>query len=190
MSAKPTSAEELLTANEFMSLLEPETGARMELVAGRVLVETPVGERHAALATELAVALHPFVKEHGLGRVYVELGYRLKAAPDTVRAPDVSVVGSGPTQPAGDRYFEGPPALAIEIMSPEDREGDVARKIEEYLDAGVQRVWIVRPRNMTVTVHRPGGDSHTFTASAALTSDDAGFPIDGLRIELATLFAE
>jgi Uma2 family endonuclease len=162
----------------------------MELVAGRVLVEMPVGERHAALATELAVALHPFVKQNGLGRVYVELGYRLSAQPDTVRAPDVSVAGSDLQQPLGDRYFEGPPTLAIEIMSPEDREGDVARKIEEYFDAGVARVWIVRPRNMTVTVHRPGGDSHTYTAADALTSDDAGFGIDGLRIELAALFAE
>ena len=190
MSAKPTSAEELLTADEFMSLLEPETGGRMELVAGRVLVEMPVGERHAALATELAVALHPFVKQNALGRVYVELGYRLSTDPDTVRAPDVSVADSGSAHPVGDRYFEGPPALAIEIMSPEDREGDVARKVEEYFDAGVSRVWIVRPRNMTVTVHRPGGDAHTYTAADALTSADAGFPVDGLHIDLATLFAE
>ncbi|HMO95718.1 MAG TPA: Uma2 family endonuclease [Tepidiformaceae bacterium] len=190
MSAKPTSADDLLTADEFMTLLEPENGGRMELVAGRVLVEMPVGERHAAIATELAVALHPFVKQHRLGRVYVELGYRLSLDPDTVRAPDVSVASTGIERPVGDRYLDGPPTLAIEVMSPEDREGDVARKVEEYFDAGVSRVWIVRPRNQTVTVHHPGGDAHTYTASDALTSKDAGFSVDGLRIDLAALFAE
>ena len=38
---------------------------------------------------------HPFgtfVREHNLGRVYVELGYQLFSDPDTVRGPDVSFV--------------------------------------------------------------------------------------------------
>lgn len=191
MSAKPTSAEELLTADEFMSLLEPESGGRMELVAGRVLVEMPVGRRHARTAARLARKLGEFVDDNRLGEVHVEVGTVTRREPDSVRAPDVSFVGADrlSTMPQ-DGYLVGPPDLAIEVMSPEDRESDVSRKVEEYLDAGVRRVWIVRPRNMTVTVHRPGGDSHTYAASAILTSDDAGFPIDGLRIELATLFAE
>ena len=191
MSAKPTSAEELLTADEFMSLLEPETGGRMELVAGRVLVDMPVGRRHARTAARLTRKLGEFVDDNRLGEVHVEVGTITRRAPDSVRAPDVSFISA--TRLAGmamDGYLDGPPDLAIEVMSPEDRESDVARKVEEYFDAGVNRVWIVRPRNMTVTVHRPGGDSHTYTAADALTSEDAGFPVEGLHVDLATLFAE
>ena len=88
------------------------------------------------------------------------------------------------------RYVDEPPALAIEIMSPDDRESDVAEKVEEYFDAGSQRVWIVRPRNKTVTVHRPGGDAHTFTSRDALSSADAGFTTDGFALSLEELFAE
>ena len=191
MSAKPTSAEDLVTADEFMSLLEPESGGRMELVAGRVLVEMPVGRRHARTAARLARKLGEFVDDNRLGEVHVEVGTVTRRQPDSVRAPDVSFVEASrlETMPQ-DGYLIGPPDLAIEVMSPEDRESDVSRKVEEYLDAGVRRVWIVRPRNMTVTVHRPGGDAHTYSGPVALTSDDAGFAVDGLRIELATLFAE
>lgn len=161
----------------------------MELVAGDVSTEMSVGEPHAALAAELAALLLGFVKPRHLGRVYVELGHRLFSAPDTVRAPDVSFVAR--PGPIVERYVEVPPTtLAVEITSPDDRESDVALKVEEYLDAGAERVWIVRPRNRTVTVHRPGGDSHTYDTRDKLTSADAAFSVEGFVLPLEQLFAE
>ncbi len=189
MTTSPVSSEDLLTADEFWQLPEPPQGGRMELVAGKVVTEMPVGERHAALAAEIAAYLLAFVKPNRLGRVYVELGHRLFSDPDTVRAPDVSFLPTGDAV-RSDRYVEEAPLLAVEIMSPDDREGDVAAKVEEYFDAGSQRVWIVRPRNRTVTVHRPGGDAHTYSARDTLTSDDAGFTAEGFELKLADLFAD
>ena len=190
MSTSPLSTERLLTADEFWELPEPEHGGRMELVAGRAVTEMPVGERHAAIAVELAAMLLGFVKARGLGRVYVELGHRLSQNPDTVRAPDVSFLPRPAGSAMGVRYVDEPPLLAVEIMSPDDRENDVAAKVEEYLDAGSERVWIVRPTNRTVTVHRPGGDSHTYTGNDVLTSTDAAFEVDGFSLPLEQLFAE
>ncbi len=163
----------------------------MELVEGRVLVEMPVGRRHARTAARLARVLGDFVEEHGLGEVHVEIGTRTKRSPDSVRAPDVSYITSTLLEkmPA-DGFLDGPPTLAIEVMSPEDREAEVARKVEEYFDAGAARVWVVRPLNATVTVHRTGGDSHTYTGTDALTSEEAGFAVEGFRLELAQLFQE
>lgn len=190
MSASPKS-ETILTAEEFWELPEPSHGGRLELVEGRVVSDMPVGERHAALAAELAASILGFVKPRRLGRVHIGLGHRLARGPDTVRAPDVSFLSAGrlPAVP-GDRFVEGAPDLAIEIMSPEDREPDVARKVEEYFDAGAKRVWIVRPRNRSITVHRPGGDAHTYTHGDVLTSDDAGFEAEGFELSLPALFAQ
>ena len=42
MSAKPTSADDLLTADEFMTLLEPENGGRGEHALGGGVGEIPV----------------------------------------------------------------------------------------------------------------------------------------------------
>ncbi len=190
MSASPK-PETILSAEEFWDLPEPSHGGRMELVEGRVIEEMPVGRMHARLAGRLVKALSIFVDEHRLGEVHVELGHRLAIDPDTVRAPDVSFTSAGRLPASsGERFLEGAPDLAIEIMSPEDRESDVARKVEEYFDAGAQRVWIVRPRNCTVTVHRPGGDAHTFGRDDALDSTDAGLSQAGFRLDLPSLFAE
>lgn len=190
MTTSPVSSEDILTADEFWELPEPVHGGRMELVAGRVVTEMPVGELHAYLAVRLAAILLAFVTEHRLGRVYVELGHRLFGDPDTVRAPDVSFLSRTAGSPVSVRYVDEPPALAIEITSPDDREADVAIKIEEYLDAGSSRVWIVRPANKTVTVHRPGGDAHTYTSRDSLTSADAAFAVEGFELNLEQLFAE
>lgn len=190
MSTSPVSSERLLTADEFWELPEPPHGGRMELVAGKVVTEMPVGEIHAFLAVRLAALFLAFVEKHHLGRVYVELGHRLVSEPDTVRAPDVSFLRRREGSPVTVRYVDEPPVLAVEITSPDDKESDVAEKVEEYLDAGAERVWVIRPRNRTVTVHRPGGDSHTYSGNDTLTSADAGFDVSGFALSLEQLFAE
>jgi Uma2 family endonuclease len=89
-----------------------------------------------------------------------------------------------------DGFVEDSPTLAIEVVSPNDRERDIAAKVEEYFDAGAQRVWIVRPKNRTVTVHRPRGDAHTYSVRDTLTSADAAFAVEGFALSLGELFAE
>lgn len=190
MSTSPVS-ERLMTADEFWELPEPEHGGRMELVAGRVVTEMPVGRLHAKLAARLARFLGDFVERLRLGEVHVELGHRTEREPDSVRAPDVSfVTASRLAGMSDDGFVEDSPTLAIEVMSKNDRESEVAQKVEEYLDAGAERVWIVRPKNRTVTVHRPGGDSHTYGRDDVLDSADAGFAAEGFRLPLEELFAE
>ena len=42
-------------------------------------------------------------------------------------------------------YFEGPPVLAVEILSPSDTQEDIDEKVELYLETGVAIVWVVNP---------------------------------------------
>ena len=86
------------------------------------------------------------------------------------------------------QYIAGAPTLAVEVVSPNDRDVDVAEKVAEYLAAGGERVWVVRPKQHTVTVHRPNGDAHTYGVADALGSDDAGFSVAGFSVSVADLF--
>lgn len=96
---------------------------------------TRAGEEHSQIEGNLHLALGAYVRTHGLGRVYTgDAGFLLERDPDTVRAPDVAVVRSSRASAAPHKgYFPGPPDLAVEIRSPEDRPKDIAVKIEEYL---------------------------------------------------------
>ena len=56
-------------------------------------------------------------------------------------------------------FVEGPPVLAVEVLSPYDKHKDINEAMEEYLDCGVKLVWIVDPYDDTVTVYRPGHEA-------------------------------
>jgi Uma2 family endonuclease len=48
------------------------------------------------------------------------------------------------------------PDLAVEVVSPSDRRGEVERKVATWLDAGTKLIWVVWIDKDLVTVHRPG----------------------------------
>ena len=69
----------------------------------------------------------------------IELRVRLSLS--RVRIPDVCVVDLDDQ----DEVQQKPPALWIEILSPEDRFNRVQRKLTEVLDFGVPTIWIIDP---------------------------------------------
>ena len=174
-----------------MRLPEPPEGGKMELVHGEVVTMAPAGGDHGRKASRLSAKLLSFIERHALGDIGVEVGYLLKRNPDLVRAPDVSFTVASRLQEGRfpDSFVEGPPTLAVEVVSPKDHDDDVATKVEEYLAAGTERVWVVRPKVQTITVHRPGGDAHTYRRGDTLGSDDASFPVEGFALSVDAVFA-
>lgn len=180
-----TTAEKLYTAEEFLALPGDPSGGKMELVEGRVYVMSPVNRQHGRLQLRIGAALAAFVDAHELGEVVVETGYAL--ASGLVRAPDVSYVSGLPASDATG-FVAGPPALAVEVWSPGDRESDLLQKVGEYLDAGSGRVWVVRPQRSSLTVYYAGGETRTLHRGDTLTSGDAGFGVEGFALPLSQLF--
>jgi Uma2 family endonuclease len=179
-------AEHLVTADE----LERMGREDLELVRGVLVpVVTPAGEQHGALAAFLTAELVTFVRARGLGRVYVEVGYRLFTTPDTVRGPDVSFVSRerAATQPRRKGFIHGIPHLAVEIASMDKTMAELAVKAAEYLEAGTDLVWVVDPEMRQTHVYRPGRPVLTLSVGDTL---DAGEVIPGFTLPLARLFAE
>ena len=151
----------------------------------------PAKTAHGRLGARIDRALSAFALPRNLGYTTGEGGYLLARDPDTVRAPDAAFLAVARIPPGGmpdEDYVEGAPTLAVEVVSPDDRDGEVAEKVADYLAAGAERVWEVRPRLRTVTVHRPGRDPATLRVGDTLMSDDAGFTVDGFALPLADLF--
>ncbi len=191
--ASPQTSAPLLTAEEFYNLPEPEQGGKLELIDGEVVYEMPANGQHGELAGLLIEELGPFVRKNKLGKVVPEVGFILARDPDRVLAPDVAFVSNDMLSPGGfssQGFVPGPPTLAIEVVSPSNLDSEVALKVEMYLQSGVQRVWVVRPRTTTVTVHRPDHTSQTLLVGGTLASDDAGFTTPGFELKLATLFQD
>ena len=150
------SAPALLTADDLLQL--PPTDKHTELVRGVMVVREPPGFRHGAIAVNLAILLGQFVRAHDLGLVLSESGFVLFSSPDTVRGPDVSFVRRQRVpDPIPRGFVRFAPDLAVEILSPNDRPGEVLEKVADYLNAGTHLVWIIDPDHRQARVHRANG---------------------------------
>ncbi len=157
-----------------------------ELVAGQVIDLGPPGVRHGLLASELSGRLREHAGGRGLGFVCVEVGFILSSDPPTVRAPDVAfVLRERMPSPPPARFFPGPPDLAVEVLSPDDRPSDIAAKVGNYLRAGAQAVWVVDPEAQTLTVHTREG-SIRYSPDEVLRRQA---PLPDFELPLKDLFA-
>ena len=116
----------------------------------------PAGDEHGRIVVSLTCAVAIFVRSHGLGVLHgAETGFILSTNPDTVRAPDLAFTRAERAGPPVRGSVPGAPDLAVEVLSPDDRPGYVREKVAEWLEAGTLAVWVVDPRERTVTVHEP-----------------------------------
>ena len=151
-----TIAGRLMTADELLHL--PDDHLRHELIDGVLTTMPPTGDEHGGVTVNLTTPLDVFVRANRLGRVYAaETGYWLSRNPDLVRAPDVSFVTQDRVEAAGRirGFREGAPDLAVEVLSPDDRPSQVARKVTDWLTHGTRMLIVVDPKRRRVRVHRP-----------------------------------
>ncbi len=191
MTTEATSG--LLTAEEFFALPDPPDGARLELISGQVVRHMPASGKHGVRVLFIGRRLAEFAEANGLGTTLVEAGFILGRSPDQVRAPDVAFLANEDTPVSGipdEGFIDQRPTLAVEVVSPNDLDSMVTDKVADYLEAGVPRVWVVRPKRKLVTVYREDGSARVLGIGSILASEDAGFAIDGFSLPLADLFPD
>ena len=169
----PKTARELLTADDLLRLYA--VGVRGELIRGALSETMPAGLRHGQIAGRLTVRLGSFIESKKLG-VYTtsDSGVWLERDPDTVREPDVAFF-SAEKSPPDERvtgYAEVAPDLVVEIISPSDRLTEVNDKALMWLRYGVRIVWVVRPEERLIDVHRDGHPVATLAESESLDGLD------------------
>lgn len=162
----------LLTADDLMRLQPPDK--RTELVRGHMIVREPAGFRHGDVAMNIALAMGQFLRANPIGRLLAaETGFVLFTNPDTVRAPDVAFVRHERIpDPMPRGYAPFPPDLAVEVLSPDDRPGEVRAKVGDWLKAGTRLVWVVDPDRRLARAYRTDGTMVEISETGTLDGED------------------
>lgn len=148
-----------------------------EYVDGRI-VERNVGDKGYSILQMYLGFLFMLNRVAWGIEVYPEL--RTKLATRLYRIPDVLVVRSGLRF---ESVLDHPPLIAIEILSPDDRLGDLQEKIDEYVAFGIEHIWVFDPqKRLAWWADRDG--LHLVNEDALTVS---GTPI---RVGLEKVFAE
>jgi len=162
----------LMTADELLRTHIPDK--RSELVRGVLVVREPAGSRHGLITMNLGAELAVYAKQTGAGGVYAaESGFKLASNPDTVRAPDIAFVTRERLPPPSMTGYPAlAPDLAVEVLSPGDRAGEVLAKVAAWLSAGARLVWVLDPERHLARVYRHDGSETFVTADGALDGED------------------
>ncbi len=144
-----------VTLEEFLQMDDPADGSQLELYNGEVIVVPSPKGRHGVVCTRIASKLFNFVDARKLGWVTSnDVGVPIIGERESMRGVDVGYwnIADNPVIPIA--YFDNPPDLAVEVMSPNFNRKDTHNKLKQYVEAGVKLVWFVDPEREVVTVYR------------------------------------
>lgn len=184
------SIEKYVDEDELMRL---DSDKNFEVIDGELVEMSPVGAVHHIIAGNIYLILALFIRTHALGWVFMDgLIYLLDSEGKRLRGalvPDVSFIRKGAVPKDWDmkRPLPGAPALAVEVLSPDDDPDKLLKRVRKYLQFGSEQVWVVYPDAQEVHQYRRGADTiRVYTGADAMEVDDL-FP--GLTLTLNEIFA-
>ena len=138
--------------------LFPDDGQRHELIDGEHVVTPAPTTRHQSIVMCLAAALYGYAVPRRLAKV-LPAPTDVILSPHDVVQPDILRVAVERLDIVRNRV-EGPPDLAIEVLSPSSRRTDEVLKRRAYERWGTRELWVVDPDVERVRVYRIEEDGH------------------------------
>ena len=102
---------------------------------------------------------------------------RVQIRPDRFRVPDVVIMRGG--KPAG-RIITMPPAVAVEGLSPDDRALDIEARIADFLEFGVECVWVINPETRRSFIHTTEGSHEVKDGILRNPAGDLAVPLSAI----------
>ena len=172
-------AAPLLSVEEYL-----RTGYRpdCDYIDGAIQ-ERALGEREHSVVQRFFTLLFGNNRKHWLVDVFPE--YRVQVGATRFRVPDLTVIRAGA---APQPILRTPPLLIIEILSPEDTLSRLQERVTDYLQFGVEHIWIIDPstrrayRADAFGFHEPAeGSAH---ATLTIAGTDIAAPLASIWQEL------
>jgi Uma2 family endonuclease len=176
--------ERLYTADDLFHM--PTDGKHYELIRGELIEMAPTNGSHGVLTFEFAALLRNHIRAHKQGQGFgAETGFKLSENPDTILAPDVAYISAEHAKPLTDKFVDGAPDLAIEVVSPGNSANEINEKTALYFHAGTRQVWIVYPNTRTIYVYTSATKVTILSGADILDGSDV---LPGFRLPLTDLF--
>jgi Uma2 family endonuclease len=151
----------LLTFDEFCFLIRD--GQKGDLINGVIYMASPENTGANKLFMWLGGLMHDYAEVKELGEVF---GSRVAFRIDNGNGPepDIAFVRRDRLHLVQKGFVDGPPDVAVEIVSPESVERDYEDKRALYEKAGVTEYWIIDEVEERTTFLRLGRDRKYYEA--------------------------
>ena len=102
---------------------------------------------------------------------------RVQVGAERFRVPDVVIMRGG--KPAG-RIITAPPEVAVEVLSPDDREAETNARIADFLAFGAQCVWVIDPKTRRCVMHTASGAEEVKDGFLRNPAGDLAVPVSAI----------
>ncbi len=183
----------LMTTEELLAL--PDDGVERWLIRGQLREGGKGGmtvrnRDHSRIMIRVGKFLDNWLDQQPEPRGSVlggEAGVRLRRDPDTTVGIDVVYISAelAAHRPDDTTLIDGVPILAVEILSPNDRQEEINEKLDTYREVGVPLVWVIDPHHRTVEIFRAGAEPELVNVRQELPGEPH---LPGFRVPVAQLF--
>jgi Uma2 family endonuclease len=174
-----------LTYRDYAVL--PDDGRRYEIHDGELSVTPAPSPQHQRCSANLFRLLDSHVRANGLGEVlYAPLDVILS---DTaIVQPDLIYLAPDRRGAVSRRGIEGPPTLAVEILSPSTVSIDRVTKLHLYAHHGVPFFWLVDAEAQVIEAYRLAGARYALLLRASGPVPVELPPLTGLALIPASVW--
>jgi len=175
----------VLTYKEYEAL--PADGRRYEIHEGELSVTPAPSPQHQMISRNLFRILDAHVKAKGIGEVL--FGPLDVILSDTsIVQPDIVYLETTRLGAISRRGIEGPPTLAVEIISPSTTLIDRRTKHQLYARHAVPFFWLVDPEGRTVEAFVLGPQGYSLAVRASGTEPVGPPPFPDLALSPTSLW--
>ena len=167
----------------------PEDAGRTEIVNGELVLSPTPATRHQRICTLLGYHLTGFLYKTNLGTLLSSPMHTILAL-HAHYEPDLCFIRKNRLSIVKENFIDGPPDLAIEVISESNRTHDTVVKFNDYARYGVEEYWLVDPREEEISTWFLSGGTYELMGRALRGDRVASRVLDGLDLDPANVLAE
>jgi Uma2 family endonuclease len=175
-----------LTYEDYLEL--PDDGKQYQIIDGSLYATPAPGRPHQGTCGNLYAILRPHILGGALGEFYFA-PFDVILDESTIVQPDLLFIDHERLDMLTDRGMEGPPTLAVEILSPSSNRIDRVRKLGIYAQHGIPYYWIVDPQTRYIEAYELTGSVYELTGYLQGTASGPLPPFADLEIRLVDVWS-
>lgn len=179
------------TYEEFLELTR-DNEERYEYIDGEIYLLASPRASHQYALRELIVRFYQWSRGKGCEPWAAPFDIRLYRAanmPNVVQ-PDLMMICDLHEHLDDNDYYQGVPALVVEIISEGTKRNDLVKKLDLYMSCGVKEYWIVDPSAKDILIYE-FEDANIGRKAACKQGDTAAsFVFEGLQVTVDEIFMQ
>lgn len=160
-----------------------------ELLQGELVKKAVPSPLHQRIVRKILLVLENFRTAQNLGGEVFTSPIDVFLDDENAPQPDVLFIREENKQIITQDGIVGAPDIAVEVVSPSSVIRDRITKMRVYAQFGVQEYWVIDVNNVTLEIYRNTAGTFELDNYAVETGTAESRVLQGLTLDIATLFA-